>query len=88
MGEYSEPGIEEANRGRDVWTAGALRFWQKHGENRQTVVYAVSIGHAGNLANVFNDAGIPAGVLLGKYGNTGTCRAYRTVQGRGSQGAD
>ena len=66
MGEYSEPGIEEANRDRDVWTAGALRFWQKHGENRQTVVYAVSIGHAGNLANVFNDAGIPAGVLLGK----------------------
>ena len=65
MGEYSDPGIEEANRDRDVWTAGALRFWQKHGENRQTVVYAVSIGHARNLANVFNDAGIPAGVLLG-----------------------
>ena len=65
MGEYSELGIEEANRGRDIWTVGALRFWQKHGENRQTVVYAVSIGHAGNLANVFNRAGIPARVLLG-----------------------
>ena len=63
-GEYSEPGIEEANRDRDVWTAGALRYWQKHGENRQTVVYAVSVKHARNLADVFNEGGIPAGVLL------------------------
>ena len=63
-GEYSEPGIEEANRDRDIWTAGALRFWQNNGENRQTVVYAVSVMHARNLANVFQDAGIPAGVLV------------------------
>ena len=63
-GEYSEPGIEEANRDRDIWTAGALRFWQKNGENRQTVVYAVSVMHARNLANVFHNAGIPAGVLV------------------------
>ena len=63
-GEYSDPGIEEANRDRDIWTAGALRFWQKNGENRQTVVYAVSVMHAKNLADVFNDAGIPAAVLV------------------------
>ena len=63
-GDYSEHGVEEANRGREVWTAGALRFWQKWGENRQTVVYAVSVTHAKNLCDLFNDAGIPAGVLL------------------------
>ena len=63
-GDYSEPGIEEANRGRDIWTGGALRFWERHGEGRQTVVYAVSVRHALNLADVFNDAGIPAGVLV------------------------
>ena len=63
-GEYSDPGIEEANRDRDIWTAGALRFWQKNGENRQTVVYAVSVMHAKNLADVFNDAGIPVAVLV------------------------
>ena len=63
-GEYSEPGIEEANRGRDVWTAGTLRFWQKHGEDRQTVVYAVSVTHAKNLYDVFNDAGVPTEKLL------------------------
>ncbi len=64
-GDYSESGIELANEHRDVWTAGALRFWQKHGEDRQTVVYAVSVRHALNLFAVFNDAGVPAGLLLG-----------------------
>ena len=64
-GDYSESGIELANEGRDVWTAGALRFWQKHCENRQTVVYAVSVRHAQNLVAMFSDAGVPTGVLLG-----------------------
>ena len=64
-GDYSESGIELANEDRDIWTAGALRFWQEHGESRQTVVYAVSVRHARNLVAVFNDAGIPAGALLG-----------------------
>ena len=45
-------------------TAGALRFWQFHAAERQTVVYAVSQDHARNLAAVFNDAGIPAAVML------------------------
>ena len=63
-GEYSDPGIEEANRDRDIWTAGALRFWQKNGGGRQTLVYAVSVEHARNLANVFHNAGIPSGVLV------------------------
>ena len=64
-GDYSESGIELANEDRDVWTAGALRFWQKHCENRQTVVYAVSVRHAQNLVAMFSDAGVPTGVLLG-----------------------
>ena len=45
-------------------TAGALRFWQFHAAERQTVVYAISRDHARNLAAVFNDAGIPAAVML------------------------
>ncbi len=64
-GDYSESGIELANEGRDVWTVGALRFWQKHCANRQTVIYAVSVQHARNLVAVFNDAGISAGLLIG-----------------------
>ena len=64
-GEYSEPGIEQANQDRpDVMTAGALRFWQTHAAGRQTVVYAISRDHARNLAAVFRDAGTTAAVML------------------------
>ena len=64
-GDYSESGIVQANQDRDIWTAGALGFWQEHGEERQTLVYAVSVRHAHNLVHVFLDAGISAGALLG-----------------------
>ena len=64
-GDYSESGIERANEGRDIWTAGAVRFWQTYAAGRQTVVYAVSVRHSQNLTAVFRNAGIPAGVLLG-----------------------
>ena len=65
-GDYNEAGIEEANRHRpDVMTAGALGFWQEHGQGRPTIIYAVSVRHARNLAAVFKNAGIPAEVMLG-----------------------
>ena len=65
IGEYSESGIEQANRDRpDVMTAGALRFWQLHAAERQTVVYAISQDHARNLTAVFNNVGVPAAVML------------------------
>ena len=63
-GDYSDAGIERANEGREVWTAGALRFWQEYAQDRQTIVYAVSKNHAENLAAIFRDANIPAAVLL------------------------
>ena len=66
IGDYTEAGIEQANRDRpDIMTAGALAFWQKHAEGRPTISYAVSVDHAHNLAAVFNDANIPAAVILG-----------------------
>ena len=46
-------------------TAGVLAFWQKHAVDRPTIAYAVSVDHAHNLTAVFNDAGIPAAVILG-----------------------
>ena len=65
-GDYTEAGIEQANRDRpDIMTAGALEFWQKHASGRPTIAYAVSVDHAHNLAAMFNDAGIPAAILLG-----------------------
>ena len=65
-GDYTESGIEQANQNRpDVMTAGVLAFWQKHAVDRPTIAYAVSVDHAHNLTNVFNDAGIPTAVILG-----------------------
>ena len=65
IGEYSESGIKQANSGHPgVMTAGALRLWQFHAAERQTVIYAISQDHAHNLTAVFNDAGIPAAVML------------------------
>ena len=65
IGEYSESGIERANRDRpDIMTAGALRFWQIHAAERQTIIYAISQYHALNLTSVFNEAGIPSAVML------------------------
>ena len=66
IGDYTETGIKRANRDRpDIMTAGALAFWQKHADNRQTIAYAVSVDHAHNLAAVFNEDGIPSAVILG-----------------------
>ena len=70
-GDYTEAGIEQANRDRpDILTAGALAFWQKHAaeppnNQRPTIAYAVSVDHAHNLAAVFNEADVPAAVILG-----------------------
>lgn len=64
-GDYNESGIEQANSDRpDVMTAMALKFWQEHAQDRQTIVYAVSQGHARNLVKVFQDAGTRAEVIL------------------------
>ena len=65
IGDYTEKGIERANN-KDVMTIRALKFWQEHAIDRQTIIYAVSRGHAHNLAAVFKDAGITAEVILGE----------------------
>ena len=65
-GDYTDSGIEDANHDRpEVMTVGILRFWKEHAGDRQTVAYAVSVGHAHNLVQVFKEAGVPAAILLG-----------------------
>ncbi len=63
-GDFTDAGIEAANKA-NIMTAGALKFWQEHAQDRQTIVYAVSVDHARNLAAFFRDAGVPAAVMLG-----------------------
>ena len=65
-GDYTEAGIERANIDHPIiMTAGVRDFWRKHARDRQTIVYAVSVGHARNLVNVFNRADVSAQLLLG-----------------------
>ena len=65
-GDYNPSGIEQANSDRpEVMTARALKFWQKYAQDRQTIVYAVSVGHARILEELFKEEGIRAGSVLG-----------------------
>lgn len=65
-GDYIPSGIESANQDRpDIMTVGAVRFWQLHARDRQTVAYAVSKVHAHNLVQIFNAAGVSAAIVLG-----------------------
>ena len=64
-GDFTDTGIEAANQDH-IMTAGALKFWQEHAQDRQTIVYAVSVDHAHNLAAVFKNAGVPAVAMLGE----------------------
>ena len=63
-GDYSDNDIINANL-PDVMTGQVVKLWQEHADNRQTVAYAISVEHAGNLARTFNSAGIPTAVILG-----------------------
>ena len=76
-GDYSEGGIESANEGSNIWTAGAIDYWKEHGKDRQTIVYAVSVTHADNLLRLFQDSGVAARKLLG---NTPLDERRETIQ--------
>ena len=65
-GDYSEAEIRRANRNRpEVMTGSAVKFWRNQAQGRPTIIYAVSVGHAENLAAVFNEEGISAAVIFG-----------------------
>ena len=65
-GDYTEAGIEQANRHHpNVMTVGVVHLWRQHAEGRPTIAYAVSVRHGRNLAAAFENNGIPAACLLG-----------------------
>ena len=74
-GDYTEKGIEAANGSRDVMTARALKFWQQHAADRQTIVYAVSVPHADNLAALLLGQGIPAAAIHARTDATARAQA-------------
>ena len=75
-GDYTKSGIESANSGRNIMTAGALEYWQERARDRQTIVYAVSKKHARNIVQVFRNAGFSTEVILG---NTDSEERRKTI---------
>ena len=76
--DFTEPDIERTNH-PDIMTAGAFQFWKEHSQDRPTIIYAVSRGHAHNLVAVFNDAGVSANTILSDtpaYERLQTIRAF------------
>ena len=80
-GDFTDAGIVGANQDH-IMTAGALKFWQEHAQDRQTIVYAVSVDHAHNLAALFRDAGVPAAVMLGETGDEERARLITSFKSR------
>ncbi len=44
-------------------TDEVIRHWKEKAGDRQTVVFCSTVAHAENVAEAFNEAGIPAGVI-------------------------
>ena len=65
-GDYTRKGIMAANaNNREVMTSRAFKFWKGHAAHRQTIIYAVSVGHARNLMDIYQWENIQAEVILG-----------------------
>lgn len=63
-GDYTPTGIMEANsNNKEVMTSRAFKFWQDSASDRPTIIYAVSVGHAKNLKELFDKEGITAEVI-------------------------
>ena len=61
--DFTEMGIEAANH-PEVMTTKAVLYWMEMAGNRQTIAYAVSKGHARNLAKEFANRAITTAVIL------------------------
>ena len=73
-GEYTARGIADANEDESVYTGRAvdlLRTFQDADplDWRKTIVYAISVGHAVNLANLLASEGVPTGLVISRAPN-------------------
>lgn len=64
-GDFNKIQLEKATNKKYI-TGDAIKHWKNHCEGLQTVVFAVSIQHAINIVDDYNNAGIPAGILHSK----------------------
>ncbi len=65
MGEYRAEDLQEASRSAAL-TGKVVETWLKRADGRRTVVFAVDIAHAEDLASRFRAAGVEAEVVTGE----------------------
>ena len=72
-GEFTTAGIIESNDSQ-VYTERALKLLYQHqeaesklpGEYVQTIIYAISVGHAIRLSNLLAERGVPVGLVISR----------------------
>lgn len=57
--DYVVAELETILNGNDI-VGNLVENWKKFGDNRQTLVFAVSVAHSKHIAKMYCDAGIPA----------------------------
>jgi hypothetical protein len=62
-GDYANDQLSKAMRGKAI-IGDVVGMWQRRGENRQTICFAVDKAHAHDLAAEFTSAGIAAEVVI------------------------
>ena len=62
-GDFTEVSVERSNAPM-VMTTKAVQYWERMACDRSTIVYAVSTGHAHNLAAEFTKGNVPVALLL------------------------
>lgn len=73
-GEYTARGIEDATGDTTVYTERAISLIKRYQDVpprkwKQTIVYAISVGHAINLANLLAGIGVPTGFVASRGRN-------------------
>jgi len=75
-GDFVEADLEKT---MTAITGDVVSHWQRLGEDRPTIAFCVNVKHAKELADQFNDEGIPAGVVHGTTPMIERAELYRKL---------
>ncbi len=64
FGDFKQCDLDPVMRQKEI-VADVVTTWKRLGENRQTIVFAVTVAHAQELAEEFASSGVPAEVVTG-----------------------
>lgn len=92
-GEYTSRGIVKVNR-EEIYTRRAIQMLMDEQDEapptewKQTILYAVSLGHAVKLANILAEKGVPTGFISSRQINEDEDALDPTVEGDREKAVD